>query len=331
MVVGIFIHKIAKPRPKSPSFFIKIDSTISRFKGQIELAFYVPVGYCRPSHVSTERSSVNRNTNLYPVIISFHGGGFTLGSNTDDARWASAITKNVDAVVVSVGYRLAPEHPFPTAVQDGVDAFLWIRNNGKSLGLDSDKVGFSGFSSGGNLCFSVSLMLQEELKKRNGRGDEWNEVAKIKPRALISWYPTLDYTIPREERRASNLGGPEKPFSNSLDDLFDAAYIYPRESVALDNPLLSPAMATESSIASCLPEDIILITCEWDQLMVEGEAFRAKLKKLGKRVKGRMIPRVKHGWNLQPMFFSVDGKAQMIYEEACAELKSIFDSSYLVS
>lgn len=56
----------------------------------------------------------------YPVVINFHGGGFTLGSADDDARWCGTVVDECHAVVVSVDYRLAPEHPFPTAVEDGV-------------------------------------------------------------------------------------------------------------------------------------------------------------------------------------------------------------------
>lgn len=175
------------------------------------------------------------------------------------------------------------------------------------------------------MCFSVALMLQE-MEKRNSKTNEFNDIAKFKPRALVSWYPILDYTLSREERRASNPGGAGKSLPKSLTSLFDAAYIYPPGSIAKGNPLLSPAMATESSLVHCLPEDIIIITCEWDQLMGEGEAFRAKLKRLGKRVKGRMIRGVKHGWNLRPRLFYADGKVEILYEEVCAELKGIFDS-----
>lgn len=326
MAIGMYIHRLAAPRPNAPSFFINITSSISARRGTIKLAFYVPSGYQRPFHGRGKGSSITNGTSLYPVVINFHGGGFTMGSHTDDARWASTVNANVDAVVVSVGYRLAPEYPFPTAVQDGVDAVLWIQDHGHSLGLDCGKLGFSGFSSGGNLCFGVALMLGEELKRMNETVSKVSNVVTTKPCILVSWYPSVDYTLSREERRASNPGGAGKSLSKSLTSLFDASYIYPRETVANDNPYLSPATAQDDALICSLPEDIMIITCEWDQLLVEGEAFRQRLKKLGKRVTGRMVPEVKHGWNLMPNPFEADPKAEMVYQDACAELMRVFNS-----
>lgn len=320
MAIGMYIHRLAAPRPNPPSFFIKIPATVSPRKGFIELAIYVPPEYSRPRHASNDTS------NFHPVIINFHGGGFTIGSHTDDSRWASAVTSSVGAVFVSVGYRLAPEFPYPTAVEDGVDAVLWILHCGKSMGLDCGRIGLSGFSSGGNLCFGVALMLEEVLKRTGGLISEGNIVTAAKPSVLVSWYPSVNYTLSREERRASNPGGAGKSLSKSLTNLFDAAYIFPVETVTKDNPFLSPALAADDALIRVLPENIIMITCEWDQLLVEGEAFREKLQNLGKNVTGRMVPGVKHGWNLAPNPFKTDSKSETAYQETCAELKRIFYS-----
>lgn len=106
----------------------------------------------------------------YPVVVNFHGGGFTLGKATDDCRWATSVVARTGAVVVSVGYRLAPEFPFPTAVEDGVDALLWLSQHGEELDLDVQNITLSGFSSGGNLCFTVPLRLDAELKRHGLEG-----------------------------------------------------------------------------------------------------------------------------------------------------------------
>ena len=170
MALGMIIHRLAPPQPVAPSFRILIPSLLSPRKGTIELVFYTPKSYSRPSHVflssiqnnQPRHGTVNATKPVHSTLINFHGGGFTIGSPTDDARWASAIIEQVpDTVVVSVGYRLAPEHRFPTATEDSTDAVIWLRKHAPELGLDAEKMGLAGFSAGGNLCFSVSLKLYE--------------------------------------------------------------------------------------------------------------------------------------------------------------------------
>lgn len=325
MSIGMFSHKLAPPRPKLSSYSIQIPTTLSPMQGSICLLFYVPCDFRLPSPSQAQPRSKFPNRWRYPVVINFHGGGFSLGSPSDDARWASVVTENVKAVVVSVGYRLAPQYPFPTAVEDGVDAILWLLRNGESMDLDCESMALSGFSSGGNLCFTVALKLEAELKKlKAGAGDQ-NELTTVKPRVLVSWYPSLDYTLSRTVRRASNPGGAERSLSTYFTDLFDAAYLHPLSAVAKDDPYLSPGTANDQILIEGLPKNIVLFTCEYDQLFREGETFRARLEQLGKQVSGRVIPGVKHGWDRSPNPLWADSKAMTAYREACEELKRIFD------
>jgi acetyl esterase/lipase len=193
MGLGMFFHRLAPPRPPHPNFHRNIPSTVSNRHGVIPLQFYVPKDYetIRRQHIhddgalqaaaaasgghhisnrlhtlsnSVRRRSIQaRKWGGYPVVINFHGGGFTLGTAVDDARWCATVVEECNAIVVSVDYRLAPEHPFPTAVDDGVDAVLWIHKHAAELGIDPNRIALSGFSSGGNMAFSVPLRLYDHL------------------------------------------------------------------------------------------------------------------------------------------------------------------------
>lgn len=161
MGIGMMLHRLARPLPPSPSFHKYVDATISPLKGKFRLQFYVPKDYHRQKKLKGRR---------YPVVINFHGGGFTLGTARDDARWAGVVVEQVGAVVVSVDYRRAPEYPFPTAVEDGADAILYLARNADQLMLDPDRFAISGFSSGGNMSFTVPLCLQGELLDKSATG-----------------------------------------------------------------------------------------------------------------------------------------------------------------
>lgn len=158
MSVGMKFHHFAEPRPPSPNFEITIPSRLSTGGGTFKLAFYVP-----PSYFSDD------NDHRFPVVVNFHGGGFTIGTETDDARWSSAVVLQTGAVVVSVAYRLAPEYPFSVGVEDGADAVVYLASHAEELGLDPHRIAISGFSAGGNFAFAVPLMLydlQQDAGKR---------------------------------------------------------------------------------------------------------------------------------------------------------------------
>ena len=150
MAIGMKFHHFAEPKPPHPDFKIVIPSRLSPRGGTFKLVFYVPQSY-----------SESLDDYRYPVVVNFHGGGFTLGTGTDDARWASAVTCIAEAVFVSVEYRLAPEYPFSVGVEDGTDALIYLASHAEELRLDPHRIALSGFSAGGNFAFTVPLMLRD--------------------------------------------------------------------------------------------------------------------------------------------------------------------------
>jgi len=253
-----------------------------------------------------------------------------MGTATDDARWATAVVQQADTIVCSVDYRLAPRYPFPTAVEDGADAVMWIWDHAEELHIDADKIGVSGFSAGGNMAITVPLRLQDALLRR--RGAEPPQTSSSAPRVtqqehrivklVVAWYPSTDYTRSREERRKS-LERPGMGLPGLLTHLFDASYIYPPKEIMRDSPYLSPGVASDE-LLRFLPDDFLLYTCEWDMLLAEEERFRDRLRALGKGVKYRMIEGVPHGWDKMPNVLRPDPVAEEYYREACKEIKSVF-------
>lgn len=344
------------------------------------------------------RSTSARHWGGYPVVINFHGGGFTLGHSWDDARWCGTVVNECNAVVVSVDYRLAPEHPFPTAVEDGVDAVIYIYKHAEELGIDREKIALSGFSSGGNMCFTVPLRLWDEINDFprddiSGRpptrieamqrsfygkatlvGDgapsasnsttKVDHVAKsnteaqdhakqlspspaqppkkhntietiaehhspvpgdIKIACLVPWYPPVDYTRTREQRRATCRRA-DQELPALFTDLFDESYLHPPNSISLDSPYLSPGVAPTSLLKAALPEEIIMHTCEYDMLLDEGEVFKDRLNspELGKKVWYKMVEGVPHGWDKAPNPWKPTPGVREHYLKACKEMRRVF-------
>lgn len=156
MGIGFKLHHFAKPRSPTANFEITIPSRLSSGGGSFKIIFYVP-----PSYVD------NDNTR-FPVVVNFHGGGFTLGTETDDARWAAAVVQQTESVVVSVAYRLAPEYAFSVGVEDCADAIIYLAAHAEELSLDPHRIAISGFSAGANFALTVPLMLHE-LKTNCGK------------------------------------------------------------------------------------------------------------------------------------------------------------------
>jgi acetyl esterase/lipase len=96
-----------------------------------------------------------------PSVLYIHGGGFVLGSVDDDHAQAAAMALEVGAIVVSVDYRLAPEHPYPAGLQDCYAALRWMEQNAEGLGIDADRIAVAGSSAGGALAAGVTLLARD--------------------------------------------------------------------------------------------------------------------------------------------------------------------------
>ncbi|KAE8211933.1 hypothetical protein CF327_g4369 [Tilletia walkeri] len=337
MEFGMVLHRIAPPIPPYPSSRLRIPSTISSHKGHIGLYIYTP-----PSLRAEDR---------LPCILNFHGGGFTIGKATDDARWAAAVVNQVPAIFVSVDYRLAPAHPYPTPVQDGVDALLYIHAHADELNIDTAKIAISGFSAGGNMVLTVPLLLKELQRRQAALGmdqDSFTTTAAVpsgeqepdhinpahaasqlqpipqslRPIALVASYPSLDFSQSRADRRATNTRQ-ELEMPQFLHTLFDSSYLHGDLDVL--SPFLSPARASDQDLLEGLPRKVAIYAAEWDGLSKEAMAFGERLKALGLDVTARVLEGTTHGWDRSPNPLYLHKLLDAGYRDACKFLRDVFE------
>jgi acetyl esterase/lipase len=97
-----------------------------------------------------------------PAVLSIHGGGMIVGSPQMEASGSGLLARELDAVVVSPDYRLAPEHPFPAALDDCMATLTWMRDHADDLGIDPDRIAVTGSSAGGGLSAAVAQRAHDE-------------------------------------------------------------------------------------------------------------------------------------------------------------------------
>lgn len=96
-----------------------------------------------------------------PALLWIHGGGYILGSIEDNDDLCMRFVKEANCVVVSVDYRLAPEHPYPAPIEDCYSALKWIADNAESLNIDANRIGVAGASAGGGLTAALTLLARD--------------------------------------------------------------------------------------------------------------------------------------------------------------------------
>jgi acetyl esterase/lipase len=101
-----------------------------------------------------------------PALLHIHSGGFVLGSIEDEQAFLAAVALDVGAVVVTVDYRLAPEYPYPAALDDCYAALCWMAENADQLGIDFERIGVAGASAGGALAAGVALLARDRQGPR---------------------------------------------------------------------------------------------------------------------------------------------------------------------
>lgn len=160
----------------------------------------------------------------HPVLVYFHGGGFTIGSIASHDILCRELSRLTPCAVISIGYRLAPEHKFPVAFDDAWDAVRWIAAHGQDLGLDTARLALGGDSAGGTLAAACAIMARDEripialqLLFYPGVAPDQEAPSHRKfaqglvlEKAYIDWF--FDQFIPREQRgdwRFAPLNAPD--------------------------------------------------------------------------------------------------------------------------
>jgi acetyl esterase len=115
----------------------------------------------RDGHAMPARLYGPQSDTALPVLLYIHGGGFTVGSLTTHDVLCRQLSRHGHCAVVSLDYRLAPEHRFPTAVHDSWDALNWLHQHGQTLGLDTGRLAVGGDSAGGTLSAVCALMARD--------------------------------------------------------------------------------------------------------------------------------------------------------------------------
>ena len=249
--------------------------------GEIPVRIYTPVG-----------------TAPFPVLVYFHGGGWVIGNLDTHDGICRSLANRVGCLVVSVDYRLAPEHPFPAAPEDCYAATRWLAEHAGSLGGDKGRIAVGGDSAGGNLAAVVALMARD----RGG--------PKLAFQLLV--YPATDTDFETRSYRENSEGY----FLTRADMVWFWNHYAPRDEDRR-NPYAAPLRA--ASLRGLPPA--LVITAEFDPLCDDGNAYAARLREDGVPVRLSQQDGLIHG------FFqmgAVIDRGRASVDEASRALKDAF-------
>jgi acetyl esterase len=209
-----------------------------------------------------------------PAIAYYHGGGHVIGSLDTHDLIARNLCAGAEALVVSVDYRMGPEHKFPAAVDDSFAALGWVHTNARGLGVDPSRIGVHGDSAGANLAAVVALLA------RDAGGPE------LRLQSLV--YPVADYGLASAsyEKYAEGCG----LLTKAAMQWFRNHYL--RTPADAADWRASPLKA--ANLANTAPA--IVVTAECDVLHDEGQRYAEALRRAGVAVEYREYPGMIHGF-----------------------------------
>ncbi|MDG4810248.1 alpha/beta hydrolase [Micromonospora sp. WMMD1120] len=221
-----------------------------------------------------------------PTLLYFFGGGWTLGGIDTADGICRRLANAVPCQVITVGYRLAPEHPFPAAVHDCHAAVTWIARHAEKWGVDPARLAVGGDSAGGNLAAAVTLLC------RTGG-------PPLVAQLLV--YPNTDQS-----------GEPADPGGEVDPTLFNSRSVawyrshYLADPAHARDPLASPLLAED---LSGLPPALV-VTAELDPLCAEGQRYAERLRAAGVPTRVEHYPGMIHGFFAMPGVFTDGRRAQ---------------------
>jgi acetyl esterase len=230
------------------------------------------------------------------ALVFFHGGGWVIGDLDTHDHLCRYLGAKAGCVVVSVDYRLAPEHKFPAALEDCVAAVRWVAENAGDLGIDPARLAIGGDSAGGNLAAAAAI----ELRDHGGP----------KPVLQLLMYPAVDFTADNDSLHENAEG---YILTRTAIEKFADWYLPDR--AARSDPRASPQLAAHHTD---LPRAWVQ-TAEFDPLRDEGQAYAQTLAKHGVQVEYKCYAGMVHG------FMRMGGRIDKAFEamdDAVRALKS---------
>lgn len=234
-----------------------------------------------------------------PVLVFCHGGGWAIGDIDHPDRLCRRLAARVPCAVISVGYRLAPEHPYPAGLRDVVDAIRWASTSAIEIGADSTRVALGGESAGGNLVAAASLLLRDEKRP-------------LVLQVLIQPVTDLSNTDNASYHAYAKGYGLTRRTMHAFRDL----YLTDPAQAAL--PAVSPLQAED---LSGLPPALV-ITGEFDPLRDEGEAYARRLDEAGVQARCTRYNGMIHGFAIP---VGILGEADLAAEEMASALREAFE------
>jgi len=227
-------------------------------------------GYAIPIRVYTPAGA-----GVKPGIAYMHGGGFVKGDTDTSDTNGWGLAEETGAVVVSVDYRLAPENPYPTPLNDSMDVLADMTANPDAYGVDADRIAVAGDSAGGNLAAAVALACRD----RAGPA--------LRCQGLI--YPCLTDRLEFDsyQRNATAPG-----LTTESMEFYWKAYLGEEMAGQSTDPLATPMIADD---LSGLPPAFVL-TAEYDPLIDDGVAYAHKLMQAGVETGYFRAARMMHGF-----------------------------------
>ena len=272
------------PAPK-PDVVLSIPS---RDKGRtVKIHVYNPSG-----------EAISAGGEPHPVLINFYGGGFALQFHGADDRFCRFVATHTSHVVLDVQYRVAPEDPFPAAVNDAKDAVEYVLSHPE--GYQKSHLSLCGFSSGGTLALVTSTLFPRGTFQ-----------------SLIGFYPSSGMTGDPGERKAPVPGRKRRPFWTKL---FREAYIRgndPRD------PRISPAFADTTNF----PPEMLIFTADYDVSATDMEALAERIKTeghaSGRNVVVRRMKDCDHGFDKLKKHENQMQAGREAYDQVAELLKSL--------
>ncbi len=246
-----------------------------------------------PGIITAEESGVEIPVRIYtpilteakadsplPAFVFYHGGGWVTGDIPTHEAICCRMANAAGCVVVSVGYRCAPESKYPAAVNDSLAATCWVHGHAAEIGVDPKRIAVGGDSAGGNLAAAVAQMLRDQNL--------------FKPLLQVLIYPVIDYSFDRPSYIENSEG--YHLIRESMQWFWDCYLARPEDG---SQPYASPIRA--GSLADLPPA--LVQTAEFDPLRDEGEDYARELERAGVKVRLTRYNGMIHGFFRRGVMF----------------------------